>query len=49
MIYGGLPQVASFQTERQKVEYLKNIYVTFEKLEHLLGLSNMTPEGNLAC
>lgn len=26
MIYGGLPQVAGFQTERQKVEYLKNIF-----------------------
>lgn len=26
MIYGGLPQVASFQTERQKEEYLKNIF-----------------------
>lgn len=26
MIYGGLPQVASFQTERQKAEYLKNIF-----------------------
>lgn len=26
MIYGGLPQVAGFQTERQKSEYLKNIF-----------------------
>lgn len=26
MTYGGLPQVASFQTERQKAEYLKNIF-----------------------
>ena len=26
MIYGGLPQVAGFQTERQKTEYLKNIF-----------------------
>lgn len=26
MIYGGLPQVAQFQTERQKAEYLKNIF-----------------------
>lgn len=26
MIYGGLPQVAGFQTERQKAEYLKNIF-----------------------
>ena len=26
MIYGGLPQVAEFQTERQKAEYLKNIF-----------------------
>ena len=26
MIYGGLPQVASFQNERQKAEYLKNIF-----------------------
>ena len=25
-IYGGLPQVAGFQTERQKAEYLKNIF-----------------------
>ena len=25
MIYGGLPQVASFQTDRQKADYLKNI------------------------
>lgn len=26
MIYGGLPQVTSFRTERQKAEYLKNIF-----------------------
>lgn len=26
MVYGGLPQVVSFQTERQKAEYLKNIF-----------------------
>ena len=26
MIYGGLPQIAGFQTERQKTEYLKNIF-----------------------
>ena len=26
MIYGGLPQVAGFHTERQKAEYLKNIF-----------------------
>lgn len=26
MIYGGLPQVVCFQTERQKAEYLKNIF-----------------------
>lgn len=26
MIYGGLPQVAQFRDERQKVEYLKNIF-----------------------
>ena len=26
MIYGGLPQVAQFSVERQKVEYLKNIF-----------------------
>ncbi len=26
MIYGGLPQVIGFQTERQKAEYLKNIF-----------------------
>ena len=26
MVYGGLPQVAQFQTERQKAEYLKNIF-----------------------
>lgn len=26
MIYGGLPQVAGFSAERQKVEYLKNIF-----------------------
>lgn len=26
MIYGGLPQVVGFQTERQKAEYLKNIF-----------------------
>lgn len=26
MLYGGLPQVAGLQTERQKVEYLKNIF-----------------------
>ena len=26
MIYGGLPQVANFQNERQKAEYLKNIF-----------------------
>ena len=27
MVYGGLPQVAGFQTERQKAEYLKNIFL----------------------
>ena len=26
MIYGGLPQVASLQTDRQKADYLKNIF-----------------------
>ena len=26
MIYGGLPQVVQFSVERQKVEYLKNIF-----------------------
>lgn len=26
MIYGGLPQVAAFQSERQKAEYLKNMF-----------------------
>ena len=26
MIYGGLPQVAQFSVERQKAEYLKNIF-----------------------
>lgn len=26
MVYGGLPQVISFQTERQKADYLKNIF-----------------------
>lgn len=26
MVYGGLPQVAQFSTERQKAEYLKNIF-----------------------
>jgi len=26
MIYGGLPQVAQFSTERQKADYLKNIF-----------------------
>lgn len=26
MIYGGLPQVAGFQSERQKAEYLRNIF-----------------------
>ena len=26
MIYGGLPQVAQLSVERQKVEYLKNIF-----------------------
>lgn len=26
MIYGGLPQVAQFQDERQKAEYLKNMF-----------------------
>jgi len=26
MIYGGLPQVVGFQSERQKAEYLKNIF-----------------------
>ena len=28
MIYGGLPQVAGFRTERQKAEYLKNIFTS---------------------
>ena len=26
MIYGGLPQVVQFSVERQKAEYLKNIF-----------------------
>ena len=26
MIYGGLPQIVSFQNERQKADYLKNIF-----------------------
>ena len=26
MIYGGLPQVVSLQSERQKADYLKNIF-----------------------
>ena len=26
MIYGGLPQIVSFQSERQKADYLKNIF-----------------------
>ena len=26
MIYGGLPQVAGFRSERQKADYLKNIF-----------------------
>ena len=26
MVYGGLPQVAGFQSERQKADYLKNIF-----------------------
>lgn len=26
MIYGGLPQIVSFQSERQKTDYLKNIF-----------------------
>lgn len=28
MIYGGLPQVIQFSNERQKAEYLKNIFAT---------------------
>ncbi len=32
MIYGGLPQVAGFQTERQKAEYLKNIFTNVYEL-----------------
>ncbi len=27
MVYGGLPQVAQFSVERQKAEYLKNIFI----------------------
>ena len=26
MTYGGLPQIVSFQSERQKADYLKNIF-----------------------
>ena len=26
MLYGGLPQVVNFQSERQKADYLKNIF-----------------------
>ena len=26
MIYGGLPQIVSFQSERQKADCLKNIF-----------------------
>ena len=29
MIYGGLPQVVQFSVERQKAEYLKNIFTMF--------------------
>ncbi len=29
MIYGGLPQVVGFQSERQKADYLKNIFLSF--------------------
>ena len=29
MVYGGLPQVAQFSAERQKAEYLKNIFTNF--------------------
>ena len=26
MLYGGLPQIVNFQNERQKADYLKNIF-----------------------
>ncbi len=49
MIYGGLPQIAGFQTEQQKTEYLKNIFINVylkdvverNNIQHIDGLSTL--------
>lgn len=49
MIYGGLPQVAGFQTERQKAEYLKNIFtnVYLKDVVERNGIQSMDDLGTL--
>ena len=37
MTYGGLPQIAGFQTERQKAEYLKNIFTNLISKKKSIG------------
>lgn len=49
MIYGGLPQVAGFSTERQKAEYLKNIFanVYIKDVVERNKIQNATEIGTL--
>ena len=49
MIYGGLPQVAGFRTERQKAEYLKNIFtnVYLKDVVERNGIQSMDDLGTL--
>lgn len=49
MIYGGLPQVAGFQAERQKAEYLKNIFtnVYLKDVVERNGIQSMDDLGTL--
>ena len=50
MIYGGLPQVAQFSLERQKAEYLKNIFtnVYIKDVVERNKLQNVDEIGTLA-
>jgi predicted AAA+ superfamily ATPase len=49
MIYGGLPQVAQFSMERQKAEYLKNIFanVYIKDVVERNKIQNIDELGNL--
>ena len=49
MIYGGLPQIAQFRDERQKAEYLKNIFVNvyFKDVVERNRIQNVDEIGTL--